>query len=430
MCDHETTRPRVNQTRSRPENMQRCSHGAVRRRSGRIGSNGVNAPQGRGYTFCELAFSSRLNASAAFTLAELAVTVGVLVLLVFLATQLLKSAATVTTLGHKQMDADSQTRQLLDRMAIDFAQMVKRSDVDYYLKSSATPPPTGVRNLLQPGNDTIAFYSTVPGYYPSPSTSTQQGPLSLVAYRVNSNSTSPSYNKLERMGKGLVWNAVSTTQTPVVFMPIPLASPIPTPELPSPPPNPLPTPAWPEIDKPANSWSDSEVIGPQVFRFEYYYLLKGQTDPINPGTTYPPIFGDTPWDTRICSCPSPTPAPTPTAIPTVTPIPVPTPTPPSLCCHTAPQGMQDVAAVVVVIAVIEPQSKVLVTNAQLARLNGADGLPPVLVDYAAGMTPGQLLAQWRAALDLNTVGLVPQAISGIRVYERYFYLSAPTLLTP
>src|SRR5438105_9373773 len=148
--------------------------------------------------------------AGAFTLAELLVTVVVLVLLVFFATQLLKSAATVTTLGHKQMDADSQTRQLLDRMTIDFAQMVKRSDVDYYLKSSATPPPTGVRNLLQPGNDKIAFYSTVPGYYPSPSTSTQQGPLSLVAYRVNSNSTSPSSNKLEKMGKGLTWNAVST----------------------------------------------------------------------------------------------------------------------------------------------------------------------------------------------------------------------------
>jgi len=363
-------------------------------------------------------------------LAELAVTVGVLVLLVFLATQLLKSAATVTTLGHKQMDADAQTRQLLDRMAIDFAQMVKRSDVDYYLKSSATPPPTGVRNLLQPGNDTIAFYSTVPGYYPSPSTSAQQGPLSLVAYRVNSNSTSPSYNKLERMGKGLVWNAVScgsTPCTPVVFMPMALASAVPTPELPPPPatPTPSPTPAWLEVAG-TGSWSDSEVIGPQVFRFEYYYLLKGQTDPINPNTTYSPIFSDTPWDTRICACPSPTPIATPT--PTGTPIP--TPTPPSLCCHVAPAGMQDVAAVVVVIAVIEPQSKVLVTNAQLARLNGADGLPPVLVDYAAGMAPGQLLAQWRAALDANTAGLVPQAISGIRVYERYFYLSAPTLLTP
>jgi hypothetical protein len=73
---------------------------------------------------------------------------------------------------------------------------------------------------------------------------------------------------------------------------------------------------------------------------------------------------------------------------------------------------------------------VLVADAQLARLNGADGLPPVLVDYAAGMTPGQLLAQWRAALDTNAVGLPRPAISGIRVYERYFYLRPPILLTP
>src|SRR6266478_5445236 len=178
---------------------------------------------------------SRANA---FTLAELAVSVGVLVLLALLATRLLNSAANVTTLGHKQMDADSHTRQLLDRMALDFAQMVKRSDVDYYVKSSATPPPTGVRNLLQPGNDKIAFYSVVPGYYPSTGS---QSPVSLVAYRVN------PQHKLERMGKGLVWNAVSTADTPVVFMPIPLASPLPTPELPNPAPNPLPTPAWPTV---------------------------------------------------------------------------------------------------------------------------------------------------------------------------------------
>ncbi len=366
---------------------------------------------------------------SAFTLAELVVSVGVLVLLVFLATQLLKSAATVTTLGNKQMDADSQTRQLLDRMAIDFAQMVKRSDVDYYLKSSATPPPTGVRNLLQPGNDKIAFYSAVPGYYPSTGS---QSPLSLVAYRVN------PQHKLERMGKGLVWNAVSTTDTPVVFMPIPLASPIPTPELPYPQPFPLPTPAWPNVANPTLSPTpdpSTEVIGPQVFRFEYYYLLKGQTDPINPGTTYSPVFSDTPWDTRICSCPSPAPTPTPTAIPTATPIPVATPTPPAICCHVAPRGMQDVAAVVVVIAVIDPQSKALLdavdpTGAKLRRLNGADGSPPLLVDFGTGMTPGQLLAQWRAALDANTVGLPQPVLSGIRVYERYLYLSPPTLLTP
>src|SRR5262245_28824726 len=95
--------------------------------------------------------------TAAFTLPELVVTVGVLVLLVLLSTQLLKSAATVTTLGHKQMDADSQARQLLDRMAVDFAQMIKRSDVTYYWKGG-----TGGSQI---GNDQMAFYCAVPGYY-------------------------------------------------------------------------------------------------------------------------------------------------------------------------------------------------------------------------------------------------------------------------
>jgi hypothetical protein len=357
---------------------------------------------------------------AGFSLAELLVSVGVLVLLVLLATQLLNSAATITILGHKRMDADSQTLQLLDRMAIDFAQMVKRSDVDYYVKSSATPPPTGVRNLLQPGNDKIAFYSTVPGYYPPTGL---QSPVSLVAYRVN------TQNKLERMGKGLVWNAVSTTDTPVVFMPIPLASPLPIAEQPLPPPTPAPTPAWLEVAS-TGRWSDCEVIGPQVFRFEYYYLLKGGIDPTG-GTNYPSILSDTPWDTRICSCPPANPIPTPTPTPPAPP----TPTPPSLCCHVAPQGMQDVAAIVVDIAVIDPKSKVLLNDAQISSLAsqlidwGTTSCPGCPTQTQWQTTQGLLRAQWQNTL--NGITTLPRpAISGIRVYERYFYLSPATLLTP
>src|SRR6266567_2289510 len=86
---------------------------------------------------------------SAFTLAELLVTMSVLVLLVFLFTQLLNSAATTMTLGNKRMDADSQARQLLDRMAIDFDQMLKRSDISYYVKTGNTQPGN------QPGNDQI-----------------------------------------------------------------------------------------------------------------------------------------------------------------------------------------------------------------------------------------------------------------------------------
>jgi hypothetical protein len=43
------------------------------------------------------------------------------------------------------------------------------------------------------------------------------------------------------------------------------------------------------------------------------------------------------------------------------------------------------------------------------------------------LVPGQLLTNWRAAIDLNSIGLPRPAISGIRLYERFFYLSPPTL---
>ena len=71
-----------------------------------------------------------------FTLAELLAVDVSCFCSAFLA-QLLNSAATITTLGHKQMDADAQARQLLDRMAVDFAQLVKRIDVDFFAKGTA-----------------------------------------------------------------------------------------------------------------------------------------------------------------------------------------------------------------------------------------------------------------------------------------------------
>jgi type II secretion system protein J len=305
-----------------------------------------------------------------FTLAELLVSVGVIVLLVLLATQLLNSAATITTLGHKKIDADAQAREVMDRMALDFAQMVKRSDVDYYVKSSATVP---LRRVIQPGNDRIVFYSAIPGYRTSLSSS--QSSISLVSYRVNSE------NRLERMGKGLVWNAVSTTDTPVLFLPIPLASPLPSP-LPVPMPIPAPTPAWQSAIS-ATDWTDSEVIGPQVFRIEYYYLLTNGS------------LSDIPWDTAT---------------------------------HNAINGMQDVSAIVVDIAVIDSKSKVLVSNSQIASLISA------FDDYTSGWRPGELSSRWQTKT--NNPGLITwgadgppprSALAGIRFYERFFYLSPSTL---
>jgi hypothetical protein len=317
----------LTRTNPRPVEAAPKAFGAANLQAGESACS--NGSQSRGYR-------------GGFTLAELLVTVGVLVLLVLLFTQLLNSAATITTLGHKQMDADSQARQLLDRMSIDCAQMVKRSDVDFFAKGTTAPKSVGG---TMAGNDRIAFYSSVPGYYPPTGS---QSPVSLVAYRVNSDSTSPSHNKMERMGKGLVWNGVSTTDIPVVFLPLTFSA------------------TWPAAtSSSAPDTTAYELIGPQVFRFEYCYVLRTNGSLV----------------------------------------------------ITPPSDVSGIAAIIANIAVIDSKSRVLLTNAQITT-----PLASGLTDYAAGMFPGQLRANWQTALDTNTT-LPRQALSGIRLYERYFYLS-------
>src|SRR3984893_11559608 len=96
----------------------------------------------------------------AFTLVEMLLSIVALTLFVLMVSRLVKSASTITTMGNKHMGADSQARSVLDRMAVDFAQMVKRSDVDFFGKNTAAPnSPGGAMN----GNDQIGFFSAVPG---------------------------------------------------------------------------------------------------------------------------------------------------------------------------------------------------------------------------------------------------------------------------
>src|SRR5439155_7572023 len=173
------------------------------------------------------------RARSAFTLVELLVSVGVLALFLLMVSQLMNSAATVSRTGNKHIDTDTQARAILDRMAVDFERMLKRTDVDYYIKQpikyNGHSNGHGFGKKLQTGqqgSDQIAFFSQVSGYYPSTGS---QSPLSLVAYRINEDSTSASYLKLERMGKGLLWNGVSQSNqpptntnytSPIVFLPL------------------------------------------------------------------------------------------------------------------------------------------------------------------------------------------------------------------
>lgn len=303
----------------------------------------------------------------AFTLAELLVSIAVLTLLVLFVGSMVNSAANVVSLGNKRMDSDSQVRPILDRMGVDFAQMIRRPDVDYYVKG--LDPETG--------NDRIAFFSNVQGYYPSTGS---QSPLSLVAYRINSDTTtSASLNRMERMGKGLLWSSVSPTPTPA----------------PSPSPAPSPNPPWiifgpagtllanwpsATLGDPTNSnykHPDYELVGPQIFRFEYFYILKTGVIANTPGAA----------------------------------------------------GMQDVAAIVAAVATIDPKSRVLLTDCQVGG-NGScgaytnNGLVQRMVDFtpATQAKIADLTAAWQGAL--NLINDMPRpAIAGIRIYQRTFYLS-------
>jgi prepilin-type N-terminal cleavage/methylation domain-containing protein len=300
--------------------------------------------------------------SGGFTLIELLVSMAVLAILVLLFARIMSSAATITTLGHKRMDSDSQARQLLDRMQIDFDQMLKRRDVSYFVKTGSS----------QPGNDQIAFFTAGPGYYRQTG---YRSDVTLVSYRINASSSSTSYNRMERMGKGLHFNAYAGV-IPLLFLDG--ATPPPAPGVPTPLSNTTISAIWPAAVSPTLSDTpapgDYEVAGPQVFRFEYYYLLT----PNGPSGLSGVSGG--PW------------------------------------ANPNSFVVNDVAAIVVNIAVIDPKSKVLLTDSQISTLAAT------LVDYTSGWTPGQLLSTWQTALD-GITNMPRPAIQGIRLYERYYYLS-------
>ena len=229
---------------------------------------------------------------AAFTLAELLVSIAVLVGLVLLFSRLFVSASTLITSGNKRMETDGQVRPLFERLAADLARMNKRSDLDFFGKGTAAPNSIGG---AMPGNDQFAFYSAVPGYHAS---SSSPGPISLIAYRINRST-------LERMAKGLLWNGASSTDVPVVFLPLTISS------------------TWTSATNSAAD-SDYELIGQYVFRFEYYYVLKNGA------------VASIPWDVASG--------------------------------HAAVNGLQDVSAISICLAALDSKSRLLTSDTDLNTL--------------------------------------------------------------
>jgi hypothetical protein len=336
------------------------------------------------------------RASEAFTLPELLVSVFVLVIIIFMVTQLMNNAAAITRTGHKHISTDTQARAVFDRMAVDFAQMLERTDIDYYVKGPTNYNGHGQghgwgrrRQTGQQGSDQLAFFSQVPGYYPSTGS---QSPISLVAYRIfEGSSTDPAYLKLQRLGKGLLWNGVDNpTQQPnhnnytcpMVFLPLLISD------------------RWPSAVDGSTADNDGhyETIGPGVFRFEYYYLLKNGK------------LTDVPWD--VLARPNQTTLTKPQSI-----------------------GLADVESITVALAVVDSAGRALVTAASPTSL---DDIASDMADFRTapgrgfGGTKniGDLEYSWQTSL-LNIISagqtssntrVPPEAAKAIRIYSKTFDL--------
>ena len=327
--------------------------------------------------------------SSGFTLAELLVSIFVLTIIIIMVAQLMNSAAAITRTGHKHISTDTQARVALDRMALDFAQMIKRTDIDYYVKGLGSYTGHGNghgwghQGNGDLGSDQIAFFTHVPGYYPTGAKS----PISLVAYRVNQNTNAGNraYLRLERMAKGLLWNGASNSNPSMVFLPVTIGS------------------LWPAAINNNNNCGgsnnsscdpDYEVIGPDVFRLEYYYVLK------NGRAT------DVPWNADAGRT------------------------------SMAGIGLGDVEAIGVVIAVIDSTGRALIDAANPGSLLD---LASDLADFKSARGRGvgnqtryigALEADWEATVEtVSSTGrtssglpIPPEAAKAIRIYGRTFDL--------
>ncbi|MGB8352337.1 MAG: prepilin-type N-terminal cleavage/methylation domain-containing protein [Chthoniobacteraceae bacterium] len=321
--------------------------------------------------------------SRGFTLVEMLVSITVLVIIVVLVSQLTGAATKTVTGSRKHIDADTQARLVFNRMAIDFSNMIQRPDLDYSLfkQPSGTLPPnygsTAIGANLQAGgsapvNDQLAFYAKGAGFYSgtTPPPLSTKAAMTLVGYNM---AADPYLNRsaLQRMSLGLGWEPVNGFPN-IAYLPAMISN---------------------QFSNPFTTTSYWDTVGDQVFRFEYTYLLKPNLT--NPAVSYSSRLSNTPyWDANTNKM-SPT-------IP-----------------HTCINGFQDVAAIVVCIAVLDSTSNVILAN-------GNTSLANALPDAAEG---ADIASTWIPIVTSGTfaksAGIPQEAASSVRIYERYFYLQPP-----
>lgn len=122
-----------------------------------------------------------------FTLLELMVAIAVTALIGVLIVQIIAATTAATRQSNKGIDAAAQARLAFDRLGMDLAARVRRSDVDFFAGTNG---------------DFLAFYSEVTSAGVS---SADNRGVSVVGYRIGTNAETPR-RCLLRAAKAIAWS--------------------------------------------------------------------------------------------------------------------------------------------------------------------------------------------------------------------------------
>ncbi len=301
-------------------------------------------------------------ANAGFTLVELMVSITVLALLGGLVMQLMGSASKLTSTSKLASDCDTEARYALNQIAADITHRVRRPDVDAFVDKLD-------------GDDRLYLFSETPGYSSSLD-ATQRSDVSLVGYRVNFsvNTFGKKVYKLERYSKALPWNA-SGAEMPMPYVVLDTATGLPTSAS---------TLAGTGggaggsfktvITQDSTEDVYYQPIAENVVRFEVSVLRKPDL------TTTPPT------DARLL---------TNSEIPT----------------ELSRYGFNNIAAIVVTIAVLDSQNAMRVDEGDLSKLQQ-------LSDTSATDFPKLPLDGWNATFLTNAASWRKPVTNGLRLYQR------------
>lgn len=319
---------------------------------------------------------ARISVKHGFSLTEMMVAIAVLLIVMAIIFGVMNMAFRLGDTTRRKVDISIEGRQVLDRIGQDVAGVVSRPDVDQYYEM---PDPSG-------RNDQMFFYSMGAG----PSSTNQQGPISLIGYRISSSANSSLTPELERVVQGVTWSAA--TQFPFLIFPVRTSTSVLSAStatigtIPS---------VWQSVvaDK-DTSFSPWHTIGKQVFRFEICFQLRDGTFTLTP----------------------PTPSISP-ALPTAGT------QPPAAVAGS----VNDAVAVIVAVALLDSNSRQIVPSASWSTL--IQKLRYLKPEDLSASPPALMESVWNNAINTadfaSTVGIPAAAAAQIRVYQRYYPLNPP-----